>query len=158
MERVAVPLTVLANQHPEVPDMRLCVAVAATIALAGCAYNVTLMPRDSGQTFTGELQGGGGGSGTMTVRLNGVTCTGPAARVASNQSFGFINTYGRNSAGMTATRTSTVSVDGDATVKAILSCTNSTGLRCEMTGRGATGGGICLDDSGRVFDILAVRK
>ena len=94
--------------------MKKILVYATVLTLAGCAYNVTLMPRDSGKTYSGELQGGGGGSGTMTVQLEGITCTGPAARVASSQSFGFISTYGRNSAGLTTTRTSTVDVDGDS--------------------------------------------
>ena len=94
----------------------------------------------------------------MTVRLGENTCTGPAARVASNQSFGFANTYGSNSRGMSSNAFTTVTTTGDSTVKAILSCTNGSGLRCDITGRDSTAGGICLDDMGKVYDVLAIRK
>lgn len=132
--------------------------IVVVTSLAGCAYNVTLMPRDSGRTFTGELHSDGGGSGTMSVMLDDGLCTGPAARVASNQSFGFANTYGSNTRGQFASAFSTISIAGDTTVKAILSCAGGSGLRCDMTGRDATAGGVCVDDKGRVFDVLVIRK
>lgn len=138
--------------------MKIIISLIGALSLAGCAYNVTLMPRDSGKTYTGELNSNGGGSGSMTVALDGGSCTGPAARVASNQSFGFANTYARNSKGTTASGFTTVAMDGDTTVKAILSCSDGSGLRCDITGRNATAGGVCLDDKGRVYDVLVIRK
>ena len=138
--------------------MSKLIFMSATLLLSGCAWNLTLMPRDSGTTYTGQLQGNGMGSGTMTVNLDGVTCTGPAVRVASNQTFGFANTYGRNSNGTTGNAFSTFTVAGDNQVKAILSCSNGKGLRCDMTGRNSTAGGICVDDAGRLFDVLAIGK
>lgn len=138
--------------------MKKLASLVTVLALTGCAYNITLMPRDSGKTYQGELLGDGGGSGTMTLKLDDVTCTGPAAKVASNQSFGFVNTYGSNSKGQTANAFTTVSKSGDSTVKAILTCSNGSGIRCDITGRGASAGGICLDDKGKVYDALAIRK
>lgn len=133
--------------------MKLVLAAAALAALTGCAYNLTLMPRDSGKMYTGELQSDGSGSGTVSVSLDGATCTGPAARVSSNQTFGFANTYGNRGSAMT-----TFAGSGDVAVKAILTCSDSRGLRCELTGQGSSGGGICLDDAGRVYDVLARRR
>jgi hypothetical protein len=130
----------------------------ALVTISGCAYNLTLMPRDSGKTYMGEMQGNGAGSATLTVQLDDATCTGPGARVASNQSFGFANTYGTNSRGASTNAFTTTQNSGDSQVKAILSCSNGSGLRCDMTGQGAAGGGICVDDKGRVYDILAIRK
>lgn len=131
---------------------------ASVLLLSGCAFNVTLMPRDSGKTYTGEMIGNGTGSGTMTVKLDGdEICTGPVARVASNETFGFANTYATNSRGKQANAFTTVATSGDVTLKAILSCTSGKGLRCDLTGRGG-GGGICADDSGKIYDALAIRK
>lgn len=137
---------------------KLILSAAAILLVSACAFNVTLMPRDSGKTYSGEMMGSGNGAGTMTIKLDGdETCTGPVARVASKESFGFANTYMANSRGRAASAFTTVATSGDVTIKAILSCTGGKGLRCEMTGQGG-GGGICVDDAGRIFDALAIRK
>lgn len=132
-------------------------AAAVALLMSGCAYNMTLMPRDSGKVYTGEMQGNGAGSGTLTLTIDGDKCTGPVARVASNQTFGFANTYATNGA-RSANAFTTMASSGDATLKAILSCSNGKGLRCDLTGQGASGGGICVDDAGKVYDALAIRK
>ena len=137
--------------------MKKIASMIAALALYGCAYNVTLMPRDSGKTYSGELNSSGTGSGTMSVNLDGTTCSGPVAKVASGETFGFANTYGQVG-GKPVSAFSTMTSSGDVTVKAILSCTNGSGLRCDITGRGASAGGLCLDDKGKVYDILAIRK
>ena len=135
--------------------MKLAISLAVAL-LSGCAYNLTMMPRDSGQTYTGKLVSpSGNGSGMMTVVIGDLQCSGPAARVASNQSFGFANTFG-SSGTRTFNSFSTMSTSGDVQVKAILACTGGKGLRCDLTGRGSSGGGICVDDAGRVFDVLAI--
>ena len=128
--------------------------------LAGCVttMNVTMMPRNSGTSYNGELQGNGSGSGTMSVDLGEIKCTGPAARVASNQSFGLVNTFGYNNRGTVSNTVSTVANTGDSAVKAILSCSDGKGLRCDLTGRDGVGGGVCADDTGRVFDVIISRK
>lgn len=129
----------------------------ATAALCGCAFSVTLMPRDSGKTYTGEMVGNGTGSGTMTVKLDGdETCTGPVARVASNETFGFANTYA-TVRGKPVNAFTTMATTGDVSLKAIMSCTSGKGLRCDLTGRGG-GGGICVDDTGKIYDALAIAK
>jgi hypothetical protein len=138
--------------------MRKFAFVLAALSLSGCAYNMTLMPRDSGKIYTGTMNGDGTGNGTMTMAMDGVTCTGPVARVASNQTFGFSNAFGSTNRGATASSFGTTVTSGDAFVKAIMSCSDGRGLRCDMSGRGASGGGICVDDSGRVFDAIAARK
>lgn len=132
-------------------------AAAIALLLSGCAYNMTLMPRDSGKVYTGEMQSNGTGSGTLTVTVDGDKCTGPTARVASNQTFGFANTYATNGK-RSANAFTTMATSGDVALKAILSCGSGKGLRCDLTGQGSSGGGICVDDSGKVYDALAVRK
>ena len=47
---------------------------------------------------------------------------------------------------------------GDNLVKAILSCSDGRGLRCELTGRDSNVGSICVDDSGKVYDVIAARQ
>ena len=130
------------------------------IALAGCAspMAVTMMPRDSGASFQGQLIPTGSGSGSMTATIGSVICSGPAARVSSNESFGFSTLYGTNSRGQAVNALSTTSTSGDATIKAIMSCSNGTGMRCDITGRDGSGGGVCVDDAGKVFDVVVTRK
>lgn len=134
----------------------LCASVCA--ALTGCAYNLTLMPRDSGKTYSGTLESNGTGGGTMQLQLDNDTCSGPVARVASNESFGFANTYGFNNRGTTANSFTTGYKSGDVSVKALLTCSSGHGIRCDLTGRGTSGGGICVDDAGHVFDVLATTR
>ena len=138
--------------------MKRLIAIATMTALSGCAYNLTLMPRDSGKTYSGEMLGKGDGTGTLNVNLDGDTCSGPVARVASNQTFGFANTYATNNRGQSANAFTTSSSFGDVALKGILSCKSGKGLRCDLTGQGSSGGGICLDDTGKVYDVLAIRK
>lgn len=94
----------------------------------------------------------------MSLAMDGKTCTGPVARVASNQTFGFANSYGYNNRGGSANSFSTMATSGDVALKGILSCSDGTGVRCDLTGQGATGGGICVDDKGKVYDAIAIRK
>lgn len=125
----------------------------APLLLAGCAYNVTLMPRDSGKTFVGT-----GSRGQMNVSMGAVNCAGPVARTGSNEATGVASTFGANSNGTYGTRLSTVTVSGDVYGKAILSCTDGSGLRCDLTRSGSSGGGICVDDKGKVYDALLTRQ
>ena len=136
------------------------ILLLALIALAGCAspMAVTMMPRDSGAAFQGQLIPAGSGSGSMTASIDGVSCSGPAARVASNESFGFSTLYGTNSRGQAVSALGTTATSGDVTVKAIMSCSDGKGLRCDITGRDGAGGGICVNDAGKVFDVVVTRK
>ena len=117
---------------------------------------MTLMPRDSGKTYSGTLKGHGGGSGTATVTIEGTTYTGTAVVVSSIESFGFSTSYGLTSGG-TSTRTYGRSYSsGDEFVKAILSSPDGRGLRCDFVAHESTGGGICVDDQKTVFDVVIV--
>lgn len=135
--------------------MRLALITAACAVLAGCAFQVTMMPRDSGKVYLGQMSGSGG-VGTMTMNIEAKTCTGPVVRVGANETFGFANTFGTNSRGVTTTGFTTISTFGDVYLKALLSCSDGGGLRCDISGRFPSGGGICADDTGRVFDMIAV--
>lgn len=113
-----------------------------------------MMPRDSGKVYSGTVQGSATGAGTMSISIDGEQFTGPVVRTGSSDSFGFIQQYGGKSGFSSG---SVVSVGGTATVKAILSSQNGRGLRCEFTSDGSGGGGICVDDTGRVLDAVVGR-
>lgn len=120
----------------------------------GCAGYVQRMPRDSGKVYAGTVQGSTTGSGTMTIAIDGEQFTGPVVRTGSSDSFGFIQQYGTKTG---VTTGAIVSAGGTATVKAILSSAAGRGLRCEFTSDGSGGGGICVDDKGRVLDAIVRR-
>lgn len=122
--------------------------------LAGCSGTIQVMPRDSGKVYSGTVQGGATGAGAITIDIDGQTYTGTVVRTSSGDSFGFMQQYGKR--GMVSTGTM-ASVGGTATVKAILSSPAGRGLRCEFTSDGSGGGGICVDDQGRVLDAIVSR-
>ncbi len=134
--------------------MRNTVSIlVAALALSGCAGYVQMMPRDSGKVYSGTVQGSATGSGTMTIEVDGQQYSGPLMRTGSNDSFGFIQQYGKR-----GVSTGTMAMVGSAsTVKALLSSPSGRGLRCEFTSDGSGGGGVCVDDQGRVFDAIVGR-
>jgi len=111
------------------------------------------MARDGGTIYRGNVQGNGFGSGTMSVVLGDRSCSGSFARGASSDSFSFFQAYGKGGAIATGT---TQSYGGTATVKALMSCSDGTGLRCDFVGGGGTGTGICVDSKERVYDVLVM--
>lgn len=122
--------------------------------LAGCSGTIQVLPRDSGKVYSGTVQGSATGAGTITIDIDGQTYTGPVVRTGSNDSFGFMQQYGKRGVVSTGTM---ASVGSTATVKAILSSPTGRGLRCEFTSDGSGGGGICMDDQGRVLDAIVNR-
>ena len=112
-----------------------------------------VMARDGGTIYRGNVQGNGFGSGTMSVVLGDRSCSGSFARGASSDSFGFFQAYGKGGAISTGT---TQSFGGTATVKALMSCSDGTGLRCDFVGGGGTGTGICVDSKEHVYDVLVM--
>jgi hypothetical protein len=135
--------------------MKKTVSILSTVvAISGCAGYVQMMPRDSGKVYSGTVQGSATGAGSMTIDIDGQTYTGPVVRTGSNDSFGFIQQYGKR--GMMSTGTM-ASMGSTATVKAILSSIAGRGLRCEFTSEGSGGGGVCVDDQGRVLDAIVGR-
>jgi hypothetical protein len=127
--------------------MKFC-AVLALLTLTGCAYSMQMMPRDSGQVYAGTISSNGFGSGKLSVQIDGRTCSGNFVQVGSGDSFGFAQTYGR--------RPSTTLIQmsgGTETYKALLTCTDGMGLRCDASGS-TSGGGVCVDSSSRVYDMM----
>jgi len=87
----------------------------------------------------------------MTVNLENRTCSGRFSRGASNDSFGFFQSYGSNGSSSFGT---TQTIGSTSTVKSLMSCTDGTGLRCDFVGGGGTGTGICVDNKEQVYDVL----
>ena len=128
---------------------------AGTIFLVACASSgvVQMMPRNSGKVYSGTVQGNGGGSGTMSITIDGEVFTGPIVRTSSDTGIGIIQQYGRGGSSF-----GTVLSGGlTANVKGILASSNGHGLRCEFTSDGDGGGGVCVDDNSRVFDAVVTR-
>ena len=121
--------------------------------LSSCALQMQVMSRDNGTMYKGSVQGNGFGSGTISLSLDNKMCTGAFARGASNDSFGFFQTYGAKGSGSVG---SVQNFGGSSTVKALLSCTDGTGLRCDFVGGSGTGTGICVDSKNQVFDAIVM--
>lgn len=129
--------------------MKKLIAILAIATLSGCAYTMQLMPRDSGKIYQGQIQSNGTGSGTLSVTLDGKTCSGTFVTVSSGDTFGFAQTFG--SRGVSTGTLATAS--GSAQYKALLTCSDGTGLRCDVTGS-SSGGGVCVDSNNRVYDMM----
>jgi len=107
-----------------------------------------LMPRDSGKIYTGQVKSNGTGSGTVSVSLDGRTCAGNFVTAVSGDSFGLLQTFGTRGA-----TTSTLQSFGSSQYKALLSCSDGSGLRCDVIGS-ESGGGVCVDSRNRVYDMM----
>lgn len=134
--------------------MKVFGTLLIAVALTGCAFKVTMMPRDGGKTYEGQLQSDGGSGGTMSITIDDVSYTGPIMKVGSNSTFGFAQAYGSNSRGTTARASAFTQSYGDSFFKAILSGSGGKGLRCDISGRIEGGGGVCVDDAGKVYDVI----
>lgn len=128
--------------------MRIFLFGVLALILSGCSYNMQLMSRDDGKIYSGSAKSNGAGSGTLTVSLDGRTCSGSFAKAASGDSFGFIQSFGARGVGSSSLQTF-----GSSEFKGILSCSDGSGLRCDVVGT-STGGGVCVDSKNRVYDMI----
>lgn len=128
--------------------MRIFLCGAFALVLSGCSYNMQLMARDDGKIYSGSAKSNGAGSGTLTVSLGDKTCSGSFAKAASGDSFGFIQSFGSR-----GVNSNTLQTFGSSQFKGILSCSDGTGLRCDVVGA-STGGGICVDSKNRIYDMI----
>lgn len=140
---------------------RLAPAVLAAL-LGGCAtaYDLTLMPRNSGEQYFGEAVSLGSDEAEVKIAIGERTYKGtwvvsrpaPTTGIAIGGAFG---TYGRGMG-------TTVVVDAQAgtDAKALLRAADGSGLRCDFKGvHGASGGGgTCQDDRGLTYDVQLRRK
>ena len=139
--------------------MRHLLAIAAALALAGCAttYNMSLMPRDSGRTYTGTATDNGSGEGRVDVTIENKAYSGTWVSVTPDRAHGYVTGgfgFGRGRWGWGGFGTSVV-IDNPygADAKALLSSQDGSGLRCDLRITGYRGGGVCRDDRGREYDV-----
>ena len=125
-------------------------AIVATL-ISGCSYSAQLMSRDTGKIYKGEIQSNGNGTGTMTAYIDDRTCTGKFVKAASGDSFGLVQSFGAK-----GFSTSTVQSSGSGQYKALLTCNDGTGLRCDVSGE-QSGGGVCADNKNRIYDMIYSR-
>lgn len=130
-------------------------ALAAALALAGCASTVqlTLMPRDSGKLYYGTADEGGA-EGRIGIVIEDKAYTGTWVEAAPARASGTV-TGGWGWGGRRGLGLGTVSVDtpGGGLYKALLAAPDGSGLRCDLRGGYGRGGGTCRDDKGREYDV-----
>jgi hypothetical protein len=133
---------------------KLTLLVLSTV-LVGCASQsqVQLMGRDSGKIYGGLVQNDGRGTVVLSVTIEGINYTGPMVRTASSDSYGFIETH---SYGMRRPQFGVIQAYGDSTsYKALLNSPDGKGLRCDLnSSSGGQGGGVCMDDQSRSYDLI----
>ena len=140
--------------------MRLLPAALALL-LAGCTstYSLTLMPRDSGQTYYGEAVSHSGEETQVTVAIGERTYKGNWVIAQPPPSTGFAigGAFGGRRTGIGTS----VIIDQSAgsTAKALLRAEDGSGLRCDLLGANTgSGSGTCQDDKGLVYDVQIRRK
>lgn len=132
--------------------------MALTASIAGCAWQVNLMPRDSGKVYQGQFTGLVGSTGDMSVTIDGAVYSGKIVETSSTSQFGFTQAYGLNNRGTKANAYASSFTSGDYYLKAILSSPEGRGLRCDVIGRSGGGSGVCVDDQSKVYDLVYTQK
>ena len=134
-------------------------ALTGLLGLAGCAstYQLTLMPRDSGKTYTGVMEGLASGQGPISVTIEGKTYNGTWVESAPAYTTGWVSGgmgYGhRGWGGWGGGGTVHMDTPGGGAAKALLTASDGTGLRCDLRGTRSGGGGECRDDKGKEYDV-----
>ena len=138
--------------------MRHALTLAAALLLAGCAttYQLTVMPRDSGRTYSGTAENANGTEGPISITLEGKTYSGTWVQTAPSYTSGFTTGFGfgwgRRGGGLGTSIVMENPQGGEA--KALLTAPDGSGLRCDFrSGPSLRGGGVCRDDKGREYDV-----
>ena len=131
--------------------------IALALALGGCAatYQLTLMPRDSGKTYTGYLEQGTAAEGRISIDIEGKAYKGTWVESTPHYSQGWVTGgfgFGRRGWGGLGT---SIAIDNPAggEAKALLTAADGSGLRCDIRSSRGSGGGICRDDRGKEYDV-----
>jgi hypothetical protein len=136
--------------------MKRVLVLALAALLAGCttSYALTLMPRTSGQIYTGEATGQTGGEMQLSVTIGERSYRGTWVVSDPGPTTGFVvgGIFGSRRSGI---GTSVVLDNPQGTeAKALLRSADGRGLRCDFKGvTGAAGSGACQDDGGLVYDV-----
>lgn len=151
---------------------QLFLALLCAAGLAGCAadYRMTMVPRNSGNTYTGLLHGDGGGTGYAEVTIEGRVFKGPAVRMPGNDSITFSSTSitshanvfvpgrpGASAFGAANGFGTSTTVHEGATVRALLTSSDNRALRCDFAGSPRGGAGTCVSDDQVIYDVILLR-
>ena len=137
--------------------MRVIAMVLVTsIIFAGCAHNLTLIPRQGGEKGQGVAQETGK---SVTITLNGKTYSG--TYVYSGGSVAYSNTFGTSTA-YSGTKTATAFGSGFGTTyipgsgngRILAISPDGDAIRCELQYSSGSGLGICQDNAGNEYDLL----
>ena len=141
--------------------MKRAPALALAALLAGCTttYSLTLMPRSSGQVYSGEASGPAGGEMQLSVAIGERLYQGTWVVAEPAPTTGFVvgGIFGSRRSGVGTS----VVIDNPAgtEAKALLTSADGHGLRCDFKGvTGNSGSGTCQDDQGLVYDVQLRRK
>ena len=136
---------------------RIALIAAASLTLAGCAstYQLTLMPRDSGKTYSGILESVSGGEGRIAVDIEGKHYAGTWVESAPAYTTGYVSGGYGYRGGWGGLGFGSVSMDNPngGLAKALLTSPDGSGLRCDFRGTRSGGGGMCRDDAGKEYDV-----
>ena len=139
--------------------MRHLLAAAAALALTGCAtaYNLTLMPRDSGKLYSGYADGVQGSEGRISITIEDKTYNGTWVNTIPERSTGWAwgGGYAWGGRGHYGGVGGSITMDNPqgGESKALLTAADGSGLRCDFRGSWGQGGGVCRDDRGREYDV-----
>jgi hypothetical protein len=141
--------------------MRRAPAIALAALLAGCttSYSLTLMPRNSGQVYSGEASGRTGGEMQLSIEIGERLYQGSWVVNEPAPTTGLVigGVFGSRRSGVGTS----VVIDNPAgtEAKALLRSADGHGLRCDFKGvTGAAGSGSCQDDQGLVYDVQLRRR
>jgi hypothetical protein len=150
---------VLTESIDAVGACKLCL-LFVILATAGCAnppsatQPVELMSRDDNIVSHGTVSSHFPRTTRLVVDVDRRIYVGNSAATAPNQTFGFVHTYGH---GRYNPATSAL-LESRSYQRAVLSSTDNHILRCDF--RNAEGqqlDGICVDDFGRIYDVVTPR-
>ena len=131
--------------------MRAIFLVLAGLSLTSCAHPIQLTPRDGGPIAYGTAPAGLGDKGKLTVNLDGKVYTGRWVLVRSG-AIGFGSAF----TGMTTVSSSAIGMEAGGGGQAILSAPDGSRLRCAFrySEISAAGLGECVDDAGKIYDMM----
>ena len=113
-----------------------------------------MVSRNNSIVSHGDIFSAFPGLRTIVINIDRRTYMGNIEPTAANDTFGFNQRYGP---GRYAASPPAIS-GRDVHYKAILSSTDHFTLRCDLThNQGKPRDGLCLDDFGRVYDVMAIR-
>ncbi len=136
--------------------MRSAAVLLLTSIFGGCAYLPTTvsqmhMTARDGATYHGAVQYAGLAVVTITVEVDRRLFRGNVEPTTSNTTFGLYRLHGPRDA---APKAAEILARTNYT-RAILSSTDNRILTCDFTDVGGPGaGGLCVDDSNRIYDVI----